>query len=121
MPPLNWRAIVAGVALAVVLTLLGSAVLPPIPAAVASILGLFVSGLLAGKVASVARVYHGAIVGAGYVICEALGVVPAGSYLGEVVADTVAVILSDALRIAVAAVGGWSSRVWSSSDRDRGR
>jgi hypothetical protein len=121
MPPLNWRAILAGVALAVVLTLVASAVLPPIPAAVASIFGLFISGLLAGKLASAARVYHGAIVGVGSVICEALGVVPAGSYLGDPVADTVAVILSDALRIAVAAVGGWCSRAWSSSDRDRGR
>ena len=121
MPALKWPAILAGVALAVALTLLSAAVLPPIPAAVASIFGLFISGLLAGKLASAARVYHGAVVGAGYVICEALGVVPATSYLGDPVADTVAVILSDALRIAAAALGGWCSRVWSSSDRDRAR
>jgi hypothetical protein len=121
MPPLNWPAILAGVALAVGLTLLSATVLPPIPAAAASIFGLFISGLLAGKLASAARVYHGAIAGAGYVICVALGVVPAVSYLGDPVADTVAVILSDALLIAVAAVGGWCSRAWSSSDRDRGR
>ena len=121
MPRLQWPAILAGVALAVASTLLSSAVLPPIPAAAASVFGLFISGLLAGKLASAARVYHGAIVGAGWVICEALGVVPAGAYLGDPVSDTVAVILSDALRIAVAAVGGWCSRVWSSSDRDRGR
>lgn len=121
MPPLHWPAILAGVALAVAATLLGAAVLPPIPAALASYLGLLVSGLLAGKVAAAARVYHGAVVGAGFVICEAVGVVPGGGYLADPVSDTVAVILSDALRIAVAAVGGWCSQLLSSSDRDRGR
>jgi hypothetical protein len=121
MPRLHWPAILAGVALAVASTLFSSAVLPPIPAAVASVFGLFISGLLAGKVAGAAHVYHGAVVGAGFVVCEALGIVPGGGYLGDPVSDTVAVILSDALRIAVAAAGGWCSRLWSSSDKDRGR
>ena len=121
MPRLRWPAILAGVALAVALTLVSGAMAPPIPAAVASVFGLFVSGLLAGKLAAAARVYHGAVVGAGYVICEALGIVPAGSYLGDPASDTVAVIVSDALRIAVAAVGGWCSRLWSSSDKGRDR
>jgi len=130
MPRLRWPAILAGVALSVASTLLSAAVLPPIPAAVASFFGLFVSGLLAGKLAVGARVYHGAVVGAGYVICEALGVVPGGGYLADPVSETVAVIVSDALRIAVAALGGWSARGLagaepppgaSSSDTDRGR
>ena len=121
MPRLRWPAILAGVALAVATALLTTAVLPPIPAAVASYLGLFVSGLLAGKLASAARVYHGAVVGAGYVICEALGIVPGGGFLADPVSDTVAVIVSDALRIAVAALGGWCSGLWSSSDKDKGR
>lgn len=121
MPPLRWPAIIAGVALAVATALLADALLPPIPAAVASVLGLFVSGVLAGKLASAARVYHGAVVGAGYVICEALGIVAGGGILADPVADTVAVIVSDALRIGVAALGGWCSRLWSSSDTDRAR
>ena len=121
MPRLTWPAILAGVALAVATTLLATSVLPPIPAALASFFGLFISGLLAGKLAGAAGVYHGAVVGAGFVLCEALGIVPAGSYLGDPVSDTVAVILSDALRIAVAAVGGWGSRLWSSSDRGKAR
>jgi hypothetical protein len=121
MPRLHWLAILAGIALAVATTLLGTTLLPPIPAALASFFGLFISGLLAGKVAGAAGVYHGAVVGAGFVLCEALGIVPAGSYLGDPVSDTVAVILSDALRIALAAVGGWCSRLWSSSDKGRGR
>jgi hypothetical protein len=121
MPRLRWRAILAGVAFAVALTLVTAALLPPIPAAVASFFGLFVSGLLAGKLAVAAGVYHGAVVGAGYVICEALGVVPGGSILADPLSDTVAVIVSDALRIAVAALGGWSARLWSSSDTDKAR
>lgn len=121
MPRLRWPAILAGVALAVATALLTAAVLPPIPAAVASFFGLFVSGLLAGKLAPAARVYHGAVVGAGYVICEALGIVPGGGFLADPVSDTVAVIVSDALRIAVAALGGWSSGLWSSLDRDKAR
>jgi hypothetical protein len=130
MPRLRWPAILAGVALAVATALLSNAVLPPIPAAVASVLGLFVSGLLAGKLAPAARVYHGAVVGAGYVICEALGIVPGGGFLADPVSDTVAVIVSDALRIAAAALGGWSARGLagpeppsgaSSSDKDKAR
>lgn len=121
MPRLRWPAILAGVALAVAIALFTAALLPPIPAAIASVFGLFVSGLLAGKLASAASVYHGAVVGAGYVICEALGIVPGGGFLADPVSDTVAVIVSDALRIAVAALGGWCSRLWSSSDKDRAR
>ena len=121
MPPLRWPAILAGVALAVVIALLAAAVLPPIPAAVASFFGLFISGFLAGKLAKEGRVYHGALVGAGYVLCEALGIVPALSPTGDPFTDTVAVIVSDALLLASAALGGWCSRFWSSSDTGTGR
>ena len=116
MPSLRWSAIFAGVALAVAIALVGAGALPPIPAAVASFFGLFVSGLLAGKLAISGRIYHGAVVGAGFVICEALGIVPGVSYVADPLSETVAVIASDALAIASAALGGWSARLWSSSD-----
>jgi hypothetical protein len=121
MPRLRWSAILAGVALAVAAALLSAAVLPPIPAAVASVFGLGVSGFLAGKLATAARAYHGTLVGAGYVICEALGIAPGASYLTDPLTDTVAVIASDALLIGAAALGGWCARLWSSSDKDTGR
>jgi len=121
MPRLRWPAILAGVALAVVLTLLSRAALPPIPAALASVFGLFISGLSAGKLAIAARAYHGALVGAGYVICEALGIVPGAGSTADALADTVAVIVSDALVIGVAALGGWSARLLSSSGTGRAR
>jgi hypothetical protein len=121
MPRLRWTAILAGLALAVAAALLSTAVLPPIPAAVASVFGLFVSGILAGKLAIAGRLYHGAVVGAGYVLCEALGIVPASGYFADPLSDTVAVIVSDAVLIAAAALGGWCARLWSSSDTGKAR
>lgn len=121
MPHVRWPAILAGVALAVVIALLTLAVLPPIPAAVASFFGLFISGFLAGILAPQARAYHGALVGAGFVLCEAVGIVPGSGYSGDALSDTVAVIASDALLIASATLGAWCSKLWSSSDRGRAR
>ena len=121
MPPLRWPAILAGVALSLVIGLLSPALLPPIPAAVASFFGLVLSGFLAGKLAPAGRVYHGALVGAAYVVCEALGIVPGGGYSSDPLTDTVAVIASDAVLIAAAALGGWCARLWSSSDTGKGR
>ena len=121
MPPLHWPAVLAGLALSVVLGLVSALLLPPIPAAVASFFGVMVSGLLAGKLAYAGRAYHGALVGAGFVICEALGIVPGGGYFSDPLKDSAAVIASDALMIAAAAFGGWCSRLWSSSDKGRGR
>ena len=121
MPRIRWPAVLAGVALAVAITLLCTAVLPPIPAAVASVFGLLISGLLGGKLANTARVYHGALVGAGYVLCEAVGIVRGIAYSADPVSDTALVILSDALLIAAAALGGWLARLWSSSDTGRAR
>ena len=121
MPRLRWPAILAGVALAVVIALVAVALLPPIPAAVASVFGLFVSGFLAGILAPEARMYHGALVGAGFVLCEAFGIVPGSGYSGDALSDTVAVIASDALLLAAAAIGAWCSRLWSSSDTGRAR
>lgn len=121
MPPIRWPAVLAGIALAVVVALLGAGALPPISAAVASFSGLFISGVLAGKLAKEGRAYHGALVGAGYVLCEALGIVPALSPTADPLTDTVAVIASDVLLLAAAALGGWCARLWSSSDRGTGR
>jgi hypothetical protein len=121
MPKIRWPAVLAGVAVAVAIALLSAALLPPIPAAVATIFGLLISGVLAGILAPAARTYHGALVGAGYVVCEAFGIVPSAIYLADVLSETVALIVSDALLIAAAALGGRSSRLWSSSGTDRGR
>ena len=121
MPPIRWPAVIAGVALAAVVAVVSAFVLPPISAAVASFFGLFVSGLFAGKLVKHGPAYHGALVGAGYVVCEALGIVPTLSPTGDPLTDTVAVIASDVLLLASAALGGWCARLWSSSDTGTGR
>ena len=121
MPRLRWTAVLAAVALAALITLVTAATLPPIPAAAASFFGLFVSGVLAGKLGSAAPLYHGAVTGAGYIACVAIGLVPSGVTLADPVSDTVLVIVLDLLRLAVAALGGWSARVWSSSGTGTGR
>ena len=121
MPHVRWPAILAGVALAVVIALLTAAVLPPIPAAVASFFGLLISGFWAGILAPGARADHGALVGAGFVLCEAVGIVPGSRYSGDALSDTALVIASDALLIASATLGAWCSKLWSSSDRGRAR
>jgi hypothetical protein len=121
MPPLYWPAILAGVALAAVAAVASAALLPPIPAAVASFFGIFVSGYFAGKLAPGARVYHGALVGAGFVVCEVLGLAPAIGSSADAVTDTLRVIAADAFLIAAAAAGGWAARLWSSSDMGIGR
>jgi len=121
MPPLHWRPVLAGTALSVVIGLVSAVLLPPIPAAVASFFGLLISGFLAGILAPGARAYHGALVGAGFVLCEALGIVPGSGYSGDALSDTVAVIASDALLIAAATFGAWCSRLWSSSDKGKAR
>ncbi len=121
MPQLRWPAILAGVALAAVISVVSAATLPPIPAAAASFFGILISGYLAGKLAPKARAYHGALVGAGYVLCEAIGLVPGVGPSADPLSDTARVIASDALVIAAAALGGWAARLWSSSDMDIAR
>ncbi len=100
----------AGTALSVALGALSAAALPPISAAVASLFGLWMGGVVAGKFGKSARVYHGALVGAGFIVAEALGLIPTLSHAADPLADTVAVIVVDALVLATAALGGWSAR-----------
>jgi hypothetical protein len=116
MPPVRWTAILSGVAFAAVIAVISAALLPPIPAAAASFLGISLCGFLAGKLASAARAYQGALVGVGYVLCEVVGLVPGVGPSADALSDTVLVIVSDALVIAAAALGGWAAQLSSSSD-----
>jgi hypothetical protein len=118
---MRWPAVLAGVALAVVIALVAALALPPFPAAVASVFGLLISGYLAAKLAFGARVYHGAVVGAGYVMCVAVGLAPPLSSSPDPLSDTVAIIAWDALALASAMLGGSLAKLASSSDTDKGR
>ena len=123
-----WSAVLGGLLIAVVIAVAIGLVLGPVPVSslLATVCGIAGGAFFAGKRASGAGLYHGALVGVGYVVFEGIGLVPTlfqpgGDGFGE----TVSIIASDALVLGLAALFGWlASRwavPWSSSDTDRGR
>jgi hypothetical protein len=90
----------------------------------APLCGIALGGLLAGKVAKHAGLYHGGLVGVGYVVVEAIGLAPApfGS-TGDSLTEGLAIIAGDALLLALAALAGWiaAPRAASSSSSGTGR
>jgi hypothetical protein len=79
---------------------------------------------LAGKLAKNAGLYHGALVGVGYVLVEAIGLAPAPFESGgDGLAEGISIIGGDALLLALAALAGWiaAPRVASLSSSDTGR
>ena len=77
---------------------------------------------MAGKRAIRAPLYHGALVGAGYVIGEALGIAPGplGATDGAF-ADTIAIFVSDLALLAVGSAAGWLAGASFSPGTDRAR
>ncbi len=81
---------------------------------------------MAGKLAKYAGLYHGALVGAGYVVIEAFGLAPAPLEPVEGGAlEGLWIIAGDASLLLVAALLGWiaapRATPSSSSDTDKGR
>ena len=120
-PRLRWRAVVGGVLVALTVALLARLTLAPTPGLVATILGVGLGAFLAGKWANSAGLYHGAMVGAGYVALEALGVAPSSSDAADVLSDTAAIIALDALLLLVASAAGYAARRDPSSSSDTGK
>jgi hypothetical protein len=83
--------------------------------------GIGIGGYIAAKWAKTAGLYHGAVVGAGWILLEALGAVPTVSYSSDALTDTVFVAASDALVLFAGAVGGWRGRPEPSSSSDTGK
>ena len=111
--------------IAVVLGLLLSSAAPALAPA-ATLCGIAGGAFFAGKRAFRAGLYHGALVGVGYVVLEGIGLVPTLFQPVEGgIAESISIIASDALLLALAALFGWiaspGARPSSSSDRDRGR
>lgn len=119
-PELRWRAVVAGIALAVIVGLAARYALAPVPGLVATMFGIGLGGFMAGKWADSAGVYHGAIVGAGWIALGAVGLVPTPGYAADVVADTVTIIWLDLATLVVASLGGWIAQRDRSSSSGRG-
>lgn len=120
-PSITWPAIIAGIAIAVIVNVVARTFLAPVPGGAATILGIGLGGYIAGKWAHSAGLYHGAIVGAGWVLLEAIGLVPAPGYASNVLADTVVVIALDAVTLAAASLGGWLARSDRVSSSGTGR
>jgi hypothetical protein len=86
MPPIAWNPVLAGSALALVITIAG---LP--------VVGVAAGGALAGRVASAAPAYQGALVGIAVIL--ALAILPiAGPD------DTIVILVTDAALLAVGAL-----------------
>jgi len=94
--------------------------LAPIPGIAASILGVGLGAYLAGKWARSGGPYHGAVVGAGWIVLEAVGLVPTAFEGPDALTDTVVVIALDVLTLLVGSAAGWLARREPSSSSGRG-
>ncbi len=86
-----------------------------------TIFGIGLGGFVAGKWADSAGLYHGAMVGAGWVLLSAIGVAPSPGYSTDLLTDTAAVIVLDVLTLCVASAGGWIARRGPSASSGTGR
>jgi hypothetical protein len=127
LPPIDRTAVAYGLLAAVGSALiLGLGVGPgaTIFGIAAPLCGIGIGAFLAGKLAKYAGLYHGALVGAGYVVIEALGIAPAPlEPLEGGIAEGLWIIAGDASLLLVAALVGWiaapRATPSSSSDKDR--
>ena len=127
LPPINQIAVAAGVLVAATIaSLLRLAASPTasIFGIAAPLCGIALGALLAGKLAKNGGLYHGALVGVGYVLVEAIGLAPAPlEPSGDGLAEGFSIIAGDALLLAVAVLAGWiaAPRATSSSSSGTGR
>jgi hypothetical protein len=127
LPTTNWIAVGAGVFVAVAIaSVLRLAASPTasIFGIVAPLCGIGLGAIVAGKVAKYGGLYHGALVGVGYVLVEAIGLAPTPiEPSGDGLAEGLSIIAGDALVLALAALAGWiaAPRATSSSSSGTGR
>lgn len=126
-PVIQQLAVVAGVLVAAtVASLLRLAASPDasIFGIAAPLCGIASGALVAGKLAKNAGLYHGALVGVGYVLVEVIGLAPAPfEPTGTGLAEGLSIIAGDVLLLAVASLAGWiaAPQVASSSSSGTGR
>jgi peptidoglycan/LPS O-acetylase OafA/YrhL len=127
LPAVNQIAVAAGVLVAVTIAFLPRLAASPtasIFGIAAPLCGIALGAVLAGKVAKNAGLLHGALVGVGYILVEAIGLAPAPlEPSGDGFAEGLSVIAGDALVLAVASLAGWiaAPRATSSSSSGTGR
>jgi hypothetical protein len=115
--------VLAGLAIATAIAVPANVLLASTLGSIATIIGIAIGGFVAGKWADSAGLYHGALVGAGWIALEAFGVVPNLTYSNDALTDTVLVFVTDLATLIAGSIGGWRARpgVASSSGTDRGR
>ena len=119
-PRLRWIAIAAGVVVATVIAWIAHAALAPIAGLAATIAGVAVGALLAGKWADSAGLQHGVMVAVGYIVLEAVGLAPSAASATDLLADTATVIAVDVLMLLVASAAGHVARPEPSSSSGTG-
>jgi hypothetical protein len=129
LPAVNQIAVAAGVLIAVTIaSVLRVAALPnaSIFGIAAPLSGIALGAFVAGKVAKNGGLLHGALVGVGYVLVEAIGLAPSPlDSSGDGLAEGLSIIVGDAILLALAAPAGWiaapGATSSSSSGTGRGR
>ena len=129
LPTINQIAVAVGVLVAATvasLLRLAASSTASILGIAAPLCGIALGALLAGKLAKNGGLYHGALVGVGYVLVEAIGLAPGPlEPSGDGLADGLSIIAGDALLLAVAVLAGWIAaplaKSSSSSGTGRGR
>ena len=127
LPRINQIAVVVGLVVAALSAALIRLLAVPtasIFGIAAPLLGIALGGYLAGKLAKNAGLYHGALVGVGYVIVEAIGLAPPPfEPSGDGLGDTLSIIAGDAMVLVLGALAGWiaAPRAGPSSSSGTGR
>jgi uncharacterized membrane protein AbrB (regulator of aidB expression) len=122
VPDLDMRAVIAGLALSVVVAVIGVFLGF---SAIGALAGVAAGGFVAGRMVGRDGLYHGAIVGMLAIIVASIAASAGNANVTNVLADTLSIVVSDVLILSFSSAGGWlstrSSRASSSADRDRGR
>jgi hypothetical protein len=113
--------VLAGVAISVAIGVPAIIALSLIPGSIATVIGVAIGGFVAGKWADSAGAYHGALVGAGWIMLEAFGVVPSLRYSEDTITDTLMVFVVDLVTLIGATLAGWWARRAPSSSSGTGR
>jgi hypothetical protein len=108
---LNRVAVAAGVLVAVTVSLLLRLATTD-PASMfgiaATLCGIALGAFVAGKMAKNGGIFHGALVGVGYVLVEAIGIAPAPlEPAGDGIAEGLSIIAGDGMVLVLAALAGW--------------
>jgi hypothetical protein len=104
VPTLDPVATGSGVALSVLVAIGGIFLGFP---AIAGLIGVHAGGYLAGRMARRDGLFHGAIVGALTIVVASVAASAGQPQVSNILADTLTIIVSDVLLLALSSFGGW--------------